>query len=84
MPVIAPGAAGVVALVIITLSHKLAHPGLEIVHLNELEPLARPVTPDDGLAGVVTVPPPLNTVHAPVPEAGVFPARVAVETQYTI
>ena len=39
---------------------------------------ANPVTPDVGLDGVVIVAAPLNSVQVPVPELGVFPARVAV------
>ena len=55
--------------------------GLSIVHWKVLEPIARPVTPDVGEDGVVTVPVPLIKVHVPVPVVGVFAASVAVVPQ---
>mgnify|MGYP001565941091 FL=1 len=39
-----------------------------------------PVTPEVGEVGVVMVAVPENTVHKPVPGAGLFPAKVAVVT----
>ena len=49
-----------------------------MVQRNVLTPVVSPVTPDVGEDGVVTVAEPAITVHAPVPIAGVFPAKVAV------
>ena len=43
-------------------------------------PITNPVTPEVGLDGVVTVTIPETTDQAPVPTAGVFPAKVAVVT----
>jgi hypothetical protein len=57
------------------------HVPLEIVHRKVLVPTLKPVTPDVGEAGVVTVPVPEITDHIPVPKTGVFAARVAVEVQ---
>ena len=54
---------------------------LEMVHRKVLTPTLNPVTPDDGDDGVVTTPLPVITVHAPVPTAGLFPARVAEVAQ---
>ena len=51
---------------------------LVIVHTNVFTPVVKPVTPDVGLVGVVTVAVPAVTVHAPVPTVGVFAAKVAV------
>ena len=48
-----------------------------------MTPTLNPVTPDDGDDGVVTVAPPVTTVHVPVPTTGVFPARVA-EVKQTV
>lgn len=49
-----------------------------IIHSNRFEPTLRPVTPDEGSDGIVTVALPEITAHVPVPIAGVFPASVAV------
>ena len=54
---------------------------LVIVHTKVFTPMLKPVTPDVGLVGVVTVAVPAVTVHAPVPIAGVFAAKVAVGLQ---
>ena len=54
---------------------------VEIVHTRVFAPTLKDVTPEVGLPGVVTVALPAITVHAPVPEDGVFPARVAVVAQ---
>jgi hypothetical protein len=54
---------------------------LLIVHTKLFTPTLRFVTPDAGLPGVVTDPPPVKTVHAPVPTVAVFPASVAVVEQ---
>ena len=54
---------------------------LLIVHLNvALAPTVKPVTPEVGLDGVVTVAAPATTVQAPVPVVAVLPAKVAVVT----
>ena len=53
----------------------------EIVQRKVFTPTLKPVTPDVGEAGVVTVAPPTMTVHAPVPTIGVFPASVATVAQ---
>ena len=64
---------------VIVTSSKLAVQGaLLIVQRNTFAPTARFVTPLVGDPGVVTVAPPLITVHAPVPTVAVLPARVAV------
>src|ERR1019366_10658535 len=39
--------------------------------------MVKPVTPNLKLAGVVTTPVPAVVVHAPIPTAGLLPARVA-------
>ena len=49
-----------------------------VVHTNVLTPVVKPVTPDVGLLGVVTVAVPAVTVHAPVPTVGAFAASAAV------
>ena len=54
---------------------------LLIVHLNVLVPTDRPVTPEPGSLGVVTVPNPVMTVQLPVPTLGGLPASVAVAEQ---
>ena len=51
---------------------------LLIDHTKVFTPVANPVTPLVGEAGVVTTPVPAVTVHAPVPVVGVFAANVAV------
>jgi hypothetical protein len=64
---------------IITSSVLIPQPPLVMVHLSVAEvPGTKPVSPDVGEAGVVIVAMPLTTVHVPVPEAGIFPARVAI------
>ncbi len=65
---------------IITSSLELPQAPLVTVHLKVALPTAIPVTPEVGLAGVVTVADPAITVQAPVPTAGVLPAKVAVVT----
>jgi hypothetical protein len=57
------------------------HPALPIVQTNVFVPTPKPVTPDAGLPGVVTVALPAITVHVPVPTVGVFPANVALAEQ---
>ena len=54
---------------------------LLIVHTNVFTPVVKPVTPDVGLVGVVTVAVPAVTVQAPVPTVGILPASVAVAEQ---
>ena len=54
---------------------------LEIVHRKvDAAPGVSPVTPELNRVGVVTTPDPAVTVHAPVPGAGLFPARVDTVT----
>jgi hypothetical protein len=62
-------------------SLEVGHVPLLIVHTNVLLPTLRPVTPEEGLEGEVTAPPPPITLHVPVPDAGVFPASVDVAEQ---
>ena len=45
---------------------------LEIVHSNTLAPILNPLTDVIAEAGLVNVPAPLTTVHAPVPILGVL------------
>ena len=53
----------------------------EIVHVKVAEvPITKPVTPDEGEEGVVTVAVPATTAHKPVPTTGAFPANVVVVT----
>jgi hypothetical protein len=55
--------------------------GLEIVHCKIAVPgTAKPVTPEVGEEGVVMVAVPLTTLHVPVPDVGILPAKVAVVT----
>jgi hypothetical protein len=65
--------------VILTSSVDAVHGALLIVQRNTYAVPAVPVNVLVGLDGVVTVPPrPLTILHAPVPTAGVFAARVVV------
>ena len=52
---------------------------LVIAQRNTLVPTLKPVTPELGLFGSVTVPLPLTKVQVPVPTVGELPAKVAVE-----
>ena len=54
---------------------------LLIVHTNVLTPVVKPVTPDVGDVGIVTIPDPAVTVHIPVPTVGTFAASVAAGEQ---
>ncbi|HEY6190913.1 MAG TPA: hypothetical protein VI215_01155 [Bacteroidota bacterium] len=67
--------------VTVTLSLEGGHDPLVTVQTKVFVPTDRPVTPEVGSAGVVTLPVPASTVHAPVPTEGVLPARVAVVEQ---
>ena len=67
--------------VITTVSLEGGQVALLIVQTNVLAPTLRFVTPDVGSPGVVTLPDPASTVHAPVPMDGVLPANVAVAEQ---
>ena len=64
-----------------TVSLDAGHEALLIVQTNVFAPTESPVTPDVGSPGVVTVPLPAITVHAPVPTAGALPAKVAIVEQ---
>ena len=64
-----------------TVSLEAGHVPLVIVQTNVLDPRERPVTPEVGELGVVTVELPAITVHAPVPTVGVLPANIAVVAQ---
>jgi hypothetical protein len=66
---------------IVTWEELGVHGWLLIVHWNTFAPVPNPVNPDVGEDGAVMVPEPLISVHKPVPEAGVFPANVAVVPQ---
>jgi hypothetical protein len=57
------------------------HEPFEIVHRKVFTPTLKPVTPEVGEDGVVTVAVPEITVHIPVPATGVFPASVLVVSQ---
>jgi hypothetical protein len=74
-----PASAAVIepACVMITSSDEEGHGELEIVHRKVLLPAPRPVTGLEGLPGLVNVPLPATTDHAPVPPEGVLAARVA-------
>lgn len=56
----------------------------EIVQRKSLLPTLKPVTPEVGLVGVVTVAVPVTTVQSPVPAVGVFAAKVAPELIQTV
>jgi hypothetical protein len=74
-------AVGGAVLVITTSSVEAVQGALEIVHLKVLAPTPRAVSPEVGDEGVVIVPAPEINVHNPVPDVGVFPAKVAVVAQ---
>jgi hypothetical protein len=74
-------AVGGAVLVITTSSVEAVQGALEIVHLKVLAPTPSAVSPEVGDEGVVIVPAPEINVHNPVPDAGVFPAKVAVVAQ---
>ena len=68
-------------MVIITSSVEEPHAPLVIVHLNVADaPIVNPVTPEVAEVGVVIVAVPDITLQAPVPAAGVLPARFVVVT----
>lgn len=69
------------SLIIVTVSLDEGQVPLLMVHTKVFPPTVRPVTPDEGFDGEVTAPPPAITLQAPVPEAGVFPARAEVAEQ---
>ena len=52
-----------------------------MIHSKRFDPRVRPLTPEVGELGVVTVAPPEMTVHVPVPGDGVFPPSVALVEQ---
>ena len=57
------------------------HVPLLIVHTKVFTPVVKPVTPEVGEAGVVTVAVPAVTVQTPVPTVGALAASVAVAEQ---
>ena len=67
----------------VTVSLEGEQGGFVIVQTNVFCPTLRPVTPEVGKLGVVTVEPPAITVHAPVPVVGVLPPSVA-ENPHTL
>ena len=69
------------SLMIVTVSFDGGQMPLPIVHTNVFDPTIKPVTPEVGSVGVVTVADPVMTVHAPVPTVGELPASVAVVEQ---
>jgi hypothetical protein len=62
----------------VTLEVALQAPFVTVHKKVEELPTVNPVTPDDGLEGVVATPVPDVVVHAPVPGEGLLPASVAV------
>lgn len=54
---------------------------LETVHTNELAPVPKAVTGDEGLLTVVRLPEPESKDHTPVPAVGVIAANVVEEVQ---
>ena len=71
---------------VITTSSVLAVQGALLIVQRKVAdaPITKPVTPDVGEPGVVMVAAPAITLHAPVPEAGVFPASVVVVTLHKL
>src|SRR5437867_12844731 len=65
----------------VTVSRDGEQTPLLIVQTNVFAPVDKPVTPEVGEPGVVTVALPAITVHTPLPTEGVLPARVAVAEQ---
>jgi len=76
----APAAAvvGLSILVMVISSDVAVQGALVMVQRNTFAPTPKPVSPEVGELGVVTVPAPETRVHEPVPTVGVLPARVAV------
>lgn len=62
---------------ITTSSDKSGQAPFANVQRKVLFPIPKPVTAEVGDDGVVIVPDPPTTVHAPTPVVGVFPAKVA-------
>jgi hypothetical protein len=75
---------GTSSLVSITSSVDGVQAPLLIVHLKVTVPTVRPVMVELGSEGVVTVPLPDNTDHAPVPTAGVLAESVVEETHMAL
>ena len=57
------------------------HVPLVIVQVKVFTPVVKPITPEFGSSGSVTVAVPAVTVHVPVPIVGVFADKVAVGEQ---
>src|SRR5437660_633839 len=68
---------GFCSLVINTVSREDPHESVLIVQTNEFTPTDKPVTPDVGELGEVTVAPPATTAHEALPDAGEFADREA-------
>lgn len=64
-----------------TVSLDGAHGPLEIVQTKVVTPVLNPVTAEEGLEGVLTLPLPAITVQAPVPEIAESPASTALVVQ---
>jgi hypothetical protein len=64
--------------VIVTVLFALHAPFVTVHWKVEAAPTVNPVTPEEALLAVVATPVPDTVVHAPVPGAGLLPAKVAV------
>jgi hypothetical protein len=77
----ASAASGFWPLSIVTSSKESGQTPFDIVHCNTAdEPATSPVTPDVGDVGLEMVAVPEETVHCPLPIAGLLPSRVVVVT----
>jgi hypothetical protein len=77
----ASAAVGALNRVMVTSSVEAGQTGLAMVQRKTTEPTAKPLIAELGLEGVAIVAVPDTTDHAPVPMAGMLPARVVVAAQ---